>query len=233
MKKSETYDIEDKKLLAFDIDRILTEHFGEPEKFIQTNPVDQLILTVLSQSTSDHNRDLAFSKLKRRFTTWEEVHHSTPDKIADAIRSGGLADQKAQRILDILDWLKQEKGGYTLDWIAEISPADAVLELTALKGIGVKTAAVLLCFSFDVDIFPVDVHVHRICRRLGFVPDKASAEKTHQLMQNIFPPGRAKSLHLNMLKLGRTLCRPSNPDCVNCPLKKLCQYNLNNYNNRH
>ena len=202
------------------------EHFGEPDKPIPRDPLEVLILTVLSQSTSDHNRDMAFAEMKRRYPTWEQTASVSWEELAEAIRSGGLANQKAKRILDILAWLKAEKGGYTLDWVNDIPTEQTISELTTLNGVGLKTAAVLLCFSFDVDIFPVDVHVNRICRRLGLAPEKASAEKTHHLMQPLVPEGRAKPFHLNLLKLGRTYCRPTNPDCPNCPVKNDCRYYL-------
>lgn len=200
------------------------DHFGKPDKNAPEDPVDMLILTVLSQSTSDHNRDLAFADLKCRYPTWEEAASASPEDLAKAIRSGGLANQKAKRILDILAWLKANKGGYTLDWVNGIPAEQTISELTSLNGIGVKTVAVLLCFSFDVDIFPVDVHVHRICKRLGLVPEKASAEKTHHLMQPLVPEGRSGDFHLNLLKLGRSFCRPTNPDCENCPVSGVCEW---------
>lgn len=207
----------------------LEKHFGEPEKKTHSDSLNVLILTVLSQSTSDHNRDLAFSELKRLYPTWEAVASASWQDLAKAIKSGGLANQKAKRILDILAWLKDHKGGYNLDWIRDISTEEAVDELTSLKGVGIKTAAVLLCFSFDAVIFPVDVHIHRICRRLGLVPVKASAEKTHHLMQPLVPDGRAKTFHLNLLKLGRTFCRPTHPGCEACPINGICEYYMKTF----
>ena len=207
----------------------LEKHFGEPEKKTHSDSLNVLILTVLSQSTSDHNRDLAFAELKRLYPTWEAVASASWQDLAKAIKSGGLANQKAKRILDILAWLKDHKGGYNLDWIRDISTEEAVDELTSLKGVGIKTAAVLLCFSFDAVIFPVDVHIHRICRRLGFVPEKASAEKTHHLMQPLVPAAIVKSFHLNLLKLGRTFCRPTNPDCESCPINDICEYYMKTF----
>ena len=217
----------DRNKLALKADKLLKAHFGEPHKTPRADPLDELILTILSQNTSDHNRDLAFGEFKRRFPTWEETAEASPVEIAESIRSGGLANQKSRRILDILAYLKKTCGKYSLNWLKNIPVEEAIGELTALKGVGIKTAAVVMCFSFEVDIFPVDVHVHRICRRLGFVPTNATAEKTHYLMQSIVPPGQAKALHLNMLKLGRIFCRPTNPDCLNCPLVGICPYSEN------
>jgi len=205
-------------------DRLLRNRFGDPPIKKQSDPLDTLIITILSQSTSDHNRDLAFSELKRRFPTWERAAEALESEIADAIRSGGLANQKSQRIKEILVWAREKSGGYGLDWLKDIRLDEAIEILTALKGVGIKTAAVVMCFAFDAEIFPVDVHIHRICRRLGLAPLKAAAEKTHQLMQPLIPPGRCKAFHLNLLILGRRICRPSNPKCEDCPLSEICPY---------
>ncbi len=212
----------DAKAAAREADCLLRERFGEPEKLVPRDPLDTLILTILSQNTSDHNRDLAYREFKRCFPDWEGAAGASPEEIAAAIRSGGLAEQKARSILAILDWVKRSAGDYSLDWIGGLSEEEAISKLTSLKGVGIKTAAVLLCFAFGRDIFPVDVHVHRICRRLGLVSANASAEKTHHLMQPLVSAGRARSFHLNLLKLGRSLCRPSNPGCADCPLLKIC-----------
>ncbi|MBC8205238.1 endonuclease III [bacterium] len=202
----------------------MKSEFGDPDKKPPANPLDNLILTILSQSTSDRNRDTAFTDLKERFPDWESAAEAETDEIAAAIRPGGLANQKSARIKDILRWVKQKRGDYKLDWLKDMTPDEVIAELTQLKGIGVKTAAVLLCFSFEVDIFPVDVHVHRICRRLELVLHNASAEKTHYQMQTLIPPGRSKPFHLNLLKLGRTYCRPANPKCGECPINIICPY---------
>jgi endonuclease-3 len=204
------------------IDHLLQKHFGEPEVKPTPAPLDTLILTVLSQNTSDHNRDLAFADLKQRFPNWDKVAEAPVTEIAQTIRSGGLANIKSQRIKEILNWVKERSGGYNLDWLKNLTLEEALKTLQTLKGVGIKTASVVMCFCFQAEIFPVDVHIHRICRRLELVPTTASAEKTHWLMQPLIPSDRAKSLHLNMLKLGRKQCRPRKPDCENCPLLKVC-----------
>ena len=216
--------VEAKKILTLEADRLLSEIFGEPAKNPPVNPLNSLIITILSQSTSDRNRDIAYRSLKNRFPGWEDAARASACDIAEAIHCGGLANQKAQRIKDILDWVKSAAGEYSLDWLADLPRDEAIDALTSLKGVGIKTAAVVLCFAFDEDIFPVDVHIHRICRRLGLVSSKASAEKTHHLMQPLIPSGRARSFHLNLLKLGRAFCRPTKPDCPGCPLLKICPF---------
>ena len=217
-------ELEAKKELALETDRLLYQKFGEPQPQKDNHPLDILIRTVLSQSTSDHNRDMAFARFKQRFPDWESALNASPQEIAAAIMPGGLANQKSQRIKDILRWVRNKSAEFNLDWLNDINLDEAISELTSLKGVGVKTAAVLMCFAFDAEIFPVDVHIHRICRRLGLSPEKASAERTHWTMQPLIPAGRAKPFHLNLLKLGRTYCRPSKPNCRECPLSKICQF---------
>ncbi|MFQ5752176.1 MAG: endonuclease III domain-containing protein [bacterium] len=205
----------------------LEEMYGV-EKWLSKNHnvLDSLIKTILSQSTSDWNRDLAWQALKKKYPTWEEVMLLSPGELAEAIRSGGLANQKAQRILDILLWIQNEYGELNLDFICKLSTDEAIAIFTQLKGIGVKTISVVLAFACGKDVFPVDTHVHRLCRRFGFVPPKATPEKTYQLMQNLVPEGKAFSFHINLLKHGRQICKAQNPLCGQCLLFDQCEYEM-------
>ncbi len=202
----------------------LEKAFGTPERKNITDPLSNLMLTILSQNTNDKNRDTAYERLKRIYPTWEDVMTAPANEIADAIRPGGLANQKSQRMKAILEWIKQEFGSLNLARLCEMKPDDVIEKFTQLNGIGVKTIGVVLMFSCGVDIFPVDTHVHRICRRLGLVPDNVSAEKTFWLMRSLVPEGKSFSLHMNFLKLGRTICRARKPACPECPLNNLCPY---------
>jgi len=188
------------------------------------NPLDVLIKTVLSQSTSDWNRDMAWEALSKKYQTWEEVLNLSSGSLAETIRSAGLANQKSERILDILKWIKSEYGQLNIDFICSLPTEKAVEVFTQLKGIGVKTVSVVLAFACGKDIFPVDTHVHRLCRRFGFVPQKATAEKTHNLMQELIPEGKSYSFHINLLKHGRQICRAQNPVCWKCPVFDFCEY---------
>lgn len=202
----------------------LEKHYGIPTNKHKSRPLDSFILTMLSQSTSDHNRDLAYQRLKSYFPTWEAVCKAPVNEIAEAIRPGGLANQKSARIKAFLEWIKNTYHELNLDFVCQMS-SEAVIEIFSLiKGIGIKTISVVLLFACNKDIFPVDTHVHRICKRLGLVAEKTTAEKTHWQMQPLVPPGKSLSLHLNFLKLGRSLCRPSNPRCSECPINVLCDY---------
>ncbi len=202
----------------------LEEHFGEPVWKGRRNPVDSLIKTVLSQSTNDRNRDRAYDELRRRFPTWAEVASADPREIAEAIRVAGLANQKSVRIRDILRWLAQHNGGFELEKLCGMDIREALGWLGHLKGIGVKTLAVVLMFACGRDVFPVDTHVHRIVRRLGLVPENADPVKTFWQMAEFVPPGKSYSFHMNLLKLGRTICKARNPSCKVCPLREKCRH---------
>jgi len=203
---------------------LLEKEFGIPERKNVQDPLSSLILTVLSQNTNDKNRDRAYLALKQQFPTWEDVHNGPVKNIEAAIRPGGLAKQKSERIKNILQWIMDEYGSLNLDSVCEMDIDEAIEKFTQLKGIGVKTISVVLMFSCGKDVFPVDTHVHRICRRLGLVPGNASAEKTFWLMQPLVPKNKSFSLHMNFLKLGRTICHARKPDCGQCPLRTHCDF---------
>lgn len=206
------------------VTKILEENFGIPKRKDISDPLSSLILTILSQSTNDRNRDTAYKRLREKFPTWESVMNGDVSEIAEAIRPGGLANQKSQRIKDILSWIHQEYGKLNLDFLCEMKPEEILDTFTRLKGVGVKTISVVMMFSCGIDIFPVDTHVHRICRRLGLVPERASAEKTFWEMQPLVPKGKSYSLHMNLLKLGRTICLARKPKCEKCPVQGECDF---------
>lgn len=200
----------------------LESALGAPKWQGCENPLDTLILTVLSQSTNDHNRDMGYERLRQRFPKWEQVMTADLQDIADAIRPAGLANQKSSRIRDILRWIYDTYTTFDLSFLCEQNPDQVKETFLQLKGVGIKTISVVLMFCCGADIFPVDTHVHRICRRLQCVPENATAEKTHELMQPLIPDGKAYSLHMNFLKLGRTICIARKPKCAPCPIKNLC-----------
>ncbi|MBN2410749.1 endonuclease III [candidate division KSB1 bacterium] len=200
----------------------LEKAFGIPKWKGKGKPLDSLILTILSQSTNDRNRDMAYTRLKERFPDWMSVMNAPVEKIVDAIRPAGLGNQKSVRIKDVLKWVYDTYGTFDLHFLCDRDPEEVIHTFLQLKGVGIKTISVVLMFTCGVDIFPVDTHVHRICRRLGLVPDKTSAEKTHHLMQSIVPAGKSYSLHMNFLKLGRTICLARKPKCAVCPVNTLC-----------
>lgn len=202
----------------------LERAFGLPEWDGPEPPLDSLVRTVLSQSTSDVNSSRAFDSLKAGFPTWDEAFAAGPARIESAIRCGGLSRQKSARIHQVLGWVRERFGDFDLQAIHTM-PTDEVFEtLLPLDGIGVKTIAVMLLFACGRDCFPVDTHVHRIVARIGLVAETASAERTFHLMRPLVPRGKALSFHVNLLTLGRTVCRPTEPRCSACPLRRLCDY---------
>ena len=202
--------------------RRLERRFGQLSPPRASDPLDELILTVLSQHTSDVNADRAFTSLRTAFPTWGQVASAPEAALADAIRSGGLANTKAPRIQAILGEVYEREGAYDLSRLRDLADAEARAYLTSLPGIGPKTAAVVLSFALGRDTIPVDTHVHRAARRLGLVPAKASAERADRLLHDLVPDGIRTSLHVGLIRLGREICKAPTPRCALCPLKDLC-----------
>lgn len=183
----------------------------------------ELVRTVLSQNTNDRNRDVAFMRMRARFETWEEARDAPVTELEQALRPGGLSYTKAPRIQAILRELGEHPD---LDWL-EIAPRDRALDfLTSLPGVGRKTAACVLIFSFNLPEIPVDTHVHRVGGRLGLFRDKASFEEAHDEMMAITPSEDAYELHVNLIRHGRTICRPR-PRCGECELARMCPWRRN------
>jgi len=203
---------------------LLEEAFGQPRWHGPADPLDVLIRTILSQNTNDRNRDLAYDALRARYPRWQLLLEAPASEIAATIRPAGLGNQKSARIKQILSWVHQTYGALDLRPICTQPVAEVVDTFLKLKGVGIKTISVVLMFACGHDIFPVDTHVHRICTRLGLVPPGTTAEKTHHLMQPLVPPGKAYSLHMNLLRLGRSICRARKPSCGICPLRTVCPY---------
>jgi endonuclease-3 len=142
--------------------------------------------------------------------------------VADAIRSGGLADTKAPRIQAILRELEERRGAFDLSYLRELSDEQARMELVSLPGVGPKTAAVVLSFALGRDAMPVDTHVHRVTRRLGLVPPTTSAERADRILHELVPAGLRTPLHVALIRLGREICKAPTPRCRICPLKDIC-----------
>lgn len=205
-----------------EINDILEKELGIPERWRDRSPLASLIRTILSQNTNDNNSDRAYDNLIERFPTWEDVLAADTQELADVIRVGGLANQKAERIKNVLIWIKDTYGKLNIDFICDMEPDEAIKTFTKLKGIGLKTINVVLSFACGKDVFPVDTHILRISKRLALVPEKASADKAHEIMGNLFPKGKSYSLHVNLIRFGRTICHARNPECRICPLIKYC-----------
>ena len=209
----------DRRRLRRIVDRLAAE-YGRPVLRPHGAPVDELVLTVLSQNTNDRNRDVAYSRLRRRFKSWEEVREAPPDEVEDAIRPGGLAPTKSVRIRKILEAI----GDDDLARLAEEPLEQARAELCALPGVGRKTAACVLLFSFGRPDVPVDTHVYRVGGRLGLWPQNAPFEKAHdELLRLCGDDGAfAYEAHVLLIRHGRRTCVARAPRCPECPLRRMC-----------
>jgi endonuclease III len=194
--------------------------YGRPRNRPHREPVEELVRTVLSQNTNDRNRDVAYDRLRERFPSWEAVRDAPHEEVIEAIRPGGLAQQKGPRIQQILGELGDP---IELDWLAEAPRAEAIDYLTGLPGVGRKTAACVQIFSFGRPEIPVDTHVYRVGKRLGLISPDASLERAHDEMLAITDPDDAYELHMNLIRHGREICRPI-PRCELCGLRRMCPW---------
>jgi len=210
----------DRRRLAA-IARRLAKAYGTPPPPRHLPPIEELVLTVLSQHTSDTNRDRAYADLRKRFPTWDEVADAPLPALARAIRSGGLGPTKAVRLRAMLRGIR-ESGALDERALTTMADADLWDTLVALPGVGPKTAACVLLFSLDRPYFPVDTHVHRLARRLGLVPDRADAVATQTAFQESVPPDSMYSLHMNLIRHGRAVCVAIRPRCSECVLADVC-----------
>src|SRR5262249_1476441 len=198
----------------------LRELYGQPVKHPHGHPIAELVRGVLSQNTNDHNRDVAYARLRDPVPTREEVRDAPTEEVEAAIKPGGLSVTKAPRIQEILGELGDPPD---LDWLAAAPREEALAFLTGLPGVGRKTAAVVLLFAFGRPEIPVDVHVKRVGGRLGLFRANASFEEAHDEMRAITPPEDAYELHINLIRHGREICRPR-PRCWECALRRMCPY---------
>jgi endonuclease-3 len=216
--------VNDRREKALEVHHRLLEAYGEPVWRNPLPPLDELVSTILSQNTNDLNRDRAFEALQARFPTWEAVRDAAPEQVIDAIRPAGLANQKGPRIQNVLRQITAERGELDLTFLADFEPDEARAWLTRFKGVGPKTAAIVLLFSLDLPAFPVDTHVYRLSGRIGLRPDKISADKAHDVLAEIFPPETYYAAHLNLIRHGREICAARKPACERCMLTDLCDY---------
>lgn len=207
-----------------EIARLLDAAYGVPTWRSSLSPVDELVSTILSQSTTDSNRDRGFEALWARFGSWEAVRDAPAAEVIQAIHSAGLANQKGPRIQAALRRITEERGAITLDFLADMPVRQARDWLMQLEGIGPKTAAIILLFAFNKPAFPVDTHIHRVTRRLGLIGPRVSAEDAHDILEALIPPADYLPVHLNIIRHGREICQARRPRCEACWLIELCDY---------
>lgn len=204
----------------------LVATYGIPPWDPTGDPLGELVATILSQHTSDINSERAYRQLRAAFPHWEQVRDAPTADVVEAIRSGGLAQQKAERIQQILRILTERLGDapLTLDPLDAMSLDDALTWLRELPGVGPKTAACVLLFALGKPAFPVDTHVWRVTKRIGLVGAHASAESAQETLQALIPPSWRHTMHINLIRHGRQICYARNPACFRCPISSECQY---------
>ena len=208
------------------VHNLLVQEYGSPTWRQHLPPVDELVNTILSQSTSDTNRDMAFEALKARYPDWQAVMDAPEDEVIETIRPAGLANQKGPRIQQALRQVQAERGDLSLNFLSELPLEEAKKWLTEIKGVGPKTAAIVLLFAFGRPAFPVDTHVHRVSGRLGLIGPKVTADKAHKIMENIGCSETFYAFHLNVIRHGREVCTARGPKCPQCILRNCCNYFL-------
>ncbi|MBI4537305.1 MAG: endonuclease III [candidate division NC10 bacterium] len=186
------------------------------------NPLDWVIRTLLSQNTTSANSERAYETLRLRFPTFEDMHGAPLRGLISAIRSGGLANQKAVRIKALLEEIWAAQGHFDLTFLRDLSDEEVRAYLGRFKGIGSKTVACVLLFGMGRSAFPVDTHVFRVSRRLGLLNGQHTPEAAQAFLEPHVPPGEHYALHLNLVEHGRRVCRAQRPLCDSCPLARLC-----------
>ena len=205
-----------------EIVRRLAEAYGPLPYERRHPPVSELVTTLLSHSTTDLNQERAFRELRARYPTWDEVRSAPTADVEDAVRVAGLANQKAPRIQETLDRIADDPRGADLEWLGGIPLDEAMAFLTSFTGVGPKTAACVMCFSFDAHVVPADTHVHRIALRTGIVPKGATASAAQERLTRWVPVGAAFATHMRLIAHGRTVCLARSPRCGECVLADLC-----------
>ena len=239
-------------LISFVLDR-LAEVAGRPVWEHRLDPTSELVLTILSQNSADTNAEAAFGALQAVYPSapptlgasaeprpfagwggrglpdlpppdWAAVETAPIPQLTDVIRPGGLANQKAPRIQAALRALVANGGGYSLEFLAAMAPLEARDWLSAIPGIGKKTASVVLLFSFGTPLMPVDRHVHRVSQRIGLLPPKADADDAHDYYLAMLRPEQMYETHVSLISHGRRTCHAQRPDCEGCPIAPRCRY---------
>ena len=235
-------------LVRFVLDE-LAGLYGRPTWERRLDPTSELILTILTQNSADTNAEVAFEELRRAYPSggapqphrpgagwggvglpdgappvWADVEAAPLPELTDVIRPGGLANQKAPRIQATLRRIREERGDYSLEFLADMTALEARDWLTQIDGIGKKTASVLLLFSFGMPLMPIDRHVERVLRRVGLLGPKATVDDGHDLVLGLFQPDEMYQAHVNLIQHGRRICHAQRPDHEACPLRERCRF---------
>lgn len=202
----------------------LVEVYGPRPLRPGRDPLDELILTILSQNTSDRNSGRAYRLLRAKYATWEQVMDAPTSELYEVIKPAGLGNIKAPRIQNTLRAILARRGELNLDFLEGLPLGEGKRWLTSLAGVGPKTAACVLLFALGMPALPVDTHVHRVARRLGLIGPKVGADQAHELLEAALPAEAIYPFHVDMIQHGRLVCHAQRPRCAACPLSDLCDY---------
>ena len=203
---------------------LLHDYYGPRQRSGQRDAVDELVLTILSQNTSDRNSGRAFRLLKAQFADYHSLLNAPVQEVYEVIKGAGLGNIKAPRIQAVLAEVLRRRGAFDLTFLRDLSLADAKAWLLSLPGIGPKTAACVLCFACDMPALAVDTHVHRVAQRLALIGSKVNADLAHDLLERALPPEQVYEFHVNMILHGRQTCHAQRPNCEHCPLLAVCPW---------
>ena len=234
--------------MAFTRDR-LRDLYGPQPWVRRWDPTSELVMTILTQNSADINAEHAFVELRKADPSDRPPEHHAPgpgwggvglpdgippdwalvdaaplEELVEVIRPGGLPNQKAKGIKAALRSIHEARGDYSLEFLGEMTALEARSWLTAINGVGVKTASVVLLFSFGLPLMPVDRHVERVARRVGLIPPKANAEEAHDYFLAMLEPDQMHEAHVNLIRHGRLVCHARNPDHDRCPLQERCRF---------
>ncbi|MCB8933151.1 MAG: endonuclease III [Chthonomonadaceae bacterium] len=198
--------------------------YGRPRFISRFDPLEELVSCILSQHTTDAKSFPAFTRLRATFETWQDVVDAGPERVADTVRTAGLANQKARNIVRCLQEIHQRNGAYTLEPLRGMPMLDARAWLQSLPGVGPKTASIVLCFSFGMGAIPVDTHVYRVAWRLGMIPETLGEAKAHDALLRLVAPDLAFRFHTSLIQHGRLTCRAPLPLCEECAVPDLCRW---------
>ncbi|MEM6282318.1 MAG: endonuclease III [Chloroflexota bacterium] len=207
-----------------EVAKLVEQEYGRRKWRKRGTALDTLIGTILSQNTTDKNSGRAFQNLKDTYPTYMDVLNADVDDLIDVIRVAGLGNQKGPRIQRALQKILDERGELDLEFLGDMDSETARNWLTDIKGIGLKTASIVVSFSFDGYAFPVDTHINRVSQRIGFTPPGTTPEKAHYIMEEIVPPADYFAFHIQLIQHGRALCKARSPKCDACMLRNLCDY---------
>jgi endonuclease-3 len=203
---------------------VLVRRYGKAVSDRKLPPIDELVMTILSQHTSDRNMLRAFESLKGAYTSWEQVLDAPRKELAEVIRSSGMFNMKAERIQSALHEINNRVGKLDLSLLEDMPLEEAKKWLTSLHGVGPKTAAIVLLFSFGRPTLPVDTHVWRVTKRIGIIGQSVSRERAHELLEQVVPRNCIESLNNNLVRHGRNICKAQKPQCEICFLSDICDY---------